>query len=76
MTELSLEELLDEFAPAGHEDHATASVDEAIPLPACEPRKRRHSFRLAENLPLCPCPDCLRQRPGRAALVAAKKAGK
>lgn len=72
MNERSLSDLLDEFSPG---DPGEIIEDEPLPLPAPKRRKKRKAHHPEEGF-RCPCPDCLRQRPGRAAEIAAKKAVK
>ena len=75
MIESPLGLLIDEFSP-DESDEEAVDDDEPIPVPVKVRRKRRPNFHPGERFHLCPCPDCMRQRPGRAAAIASRKVGK
>jgi hypothetical protein len=71
MSESLLSELMDEFAP---EDDVADVDDEPIPTPEPAKRKRRRNHHYAGYV--CPCSDCMRREPVRAAEQAEKRASK
>jgi hypothetical protein len=74
MNERSLSDVLDEFSPG---EPGEVIDDEPLPVPLLAPKRRKkRKGHHPDQVFRCPCPDCLRQRPGRAAEIAEKKAGK
>lgn len=72
MNESPLSDLLDEFAP---DEDAAEVDDEPIPVPDPAKRKKRKKHQNYSGY-LCPCSDCMRKQPARAAEQAAKRAVK